>query len=234
MISGQQLKIIGHRGWPSRFPDNVLAGIAAAAEVCDMVEVDIRMTTDNALVLSHDPRLRGHLVAETSWADLATLDLGEGHHPLTLMGLIEALPGLSLNLEIKNFPGDAGFDPEHRLARMTADLARPADLVTCFNWPTVDLLRSTHPEIATGLLVDDGWSLGDAVEHAAATGHRAVVPHWELALASPEAVGAAVAAGLMVVVWTLNDPVVATKLAAAGVEAIITDDPGEMRRALRE
>ena len=199
-----------------------------------MVEVDIRLTVDDSLVLSHDPRLRDLLVAETTWADLQSLDLGDGHRPLTLIGLIKALPDLPLNLEIKNFPGDVGFDPEHRLALMTADLARPPDLVTCFNWPTVDLLRTTHPEVATGLLVDEGWGLGDAVEHAIEFGHKAVVPHWELALAYPESVGAAVAAGLMAVVWTLNDSAVARKLAAAGVDAIITDDPGEMRRALRE
>jgi glycerophosphoryl diester phosphodiesterase len=36
-----------------------------------------------------------------------------------------------------------------------------------------------------------------------------------------------------VTVWTLNDPEMARDLAAIGVTAIITDDPGLMSQALR-
>jgi glycerophosphoryl diester phosphodiesterase len=233
-ISGETLKIVGHRGWPSRFPDNVLAGIEAAAAVADMVEVDVRLTRDEVLILSHDPALAGVPVTTSGWPELAGIDLGGGHHPLSLDTLLAAVPDLPLNLEVKNSPDEPGFDSQSRSGFLTADRARPGDLITSFHWPTVDALRASHPAVATGLLVDRDWSLEDAVDHALQLQHLAVAVHWELARSQAAVVTAAAGAGLAVLVWTLNDSAVASELEEIGVTAVVTDDPGAMRSALRE
>lgn len=226
------MKVIGHRGWPTRYPDNVLEGIAAALEVADMVEVDVRVSGDQHLVLSHDSALDGLAVAETSWADLARVDLGGGFHPASLDQLLERFPESSFNLEIKNSPGEPGFDADNRGALRTAALARPGDLLSCFFWPAMDAVRLAFPDVATGLLVDSNGDVAGAVDHALAQGHVAVVPHWELALRSGPACQIAAEAGLTVAVWTLNDPSRIGELESIGVTAIITDDPGELRRAV--
>jgi glycerophosphoryl diester phosphodiesterase len=58
--------VIGHRGFPSRHPDNSLAGIAAALEVgADGVEVDVRRCAEGAWVCHHDLRRGGRPVR--SW-----------------------------------------------------------------------------------------------------------------------------------------------------------------------
>ncbi|HEX5671591.1 MAG TPA: glycerophosphodiester phosphodiesterase [Acidimicrobiia bacterium] len=233
MISGETLKIIGHRGWPTRFPDNVMAGIEAATKVADMIEVDVRLAADGVLVLSHDPHLNGHEVHTSTWAQLADLDLGGGHRPVTLENLLRKFPGFPFNLEIKNYPGDPGFDQDHGLAFLVADRARPDDLLSCFYWPTMDALRISHPDVRTGLLIEVGGSIGDAVNHALELGHEVVVPHWQTARSDPMAVDEARESGLGVTVWTLNDPEMAKDLASIGVTAIITDDPGLMSQALR-
>jgi glycerophosphoryl diester phosphodiesterase len=230
----ERVRVIGHRGWPILYPDNVLAGILAAAEVADMVEVDIRATSDGTLVLSHDPYLGGKVIAETPWSELADLDVGDGYRPLDLTGLMAALPTFPINLEIKNLPNEPGFDPEHGVALRTAEAARRGDLLSCFYWPAMDAVRAERPAVATGLLVDQGWSLADAVDHAIARGHVAVIPQFELALSSEAVIRSASEAGLLVAVWTLNDPLVACQLAMMGVTAIITDDPGYMKRELKE
>lgn len=226
------MKVIGHRGWPTRYPDNVLAGVAAALEVADMVEVDVRASGDRNLVLSHDPVLGGLPVDKTPWATLAQLDLGGGFHPASLDQLLERFPTSPFNLEVKNYSGEPGFDPDHEVALRTAAAARPGDLLTCFYWPTMDAVRLDFPDVATGLLVDSDWDLAKAVDHALAEGHLAVVAQWELALRSGPVVQTAAEAGLAVAVWTLNDPTRVDELASIGVTAIITDDPGEMRRAV--
>jgi len=210
-----------------------MAGIEAASKVADMVEVDVRLAADATLVLSHDPRLGGLEVHASTWPQLADLDLGGGHHPLTLEALLKGFPRFPFNLEIKNHPGDPGFDETHGLAYLVADRARSVDLLTCFFWPTMDAVRISHPDLRTGLLVDVGGSIGDAVTHALAGGHKAVVPHWQTARADPMAVNEARESGLDVTVWTLNDPEMARDLATIGVTAIITDDPGLMSHALR-
>ncbi|MGH8958946.1 MAG: glycerophosphodiester phosphodiesterase [Acidimicrobiia bacterium] len=209
------LLIIGHRGWRARFPDNSLEGIMAAAEVAAMVEVDIRRAATGTLVLSHDP---------------VTPD----RDPPTLDEVLAAVPSFPLNLEIKNFPGDDGFEDDHGLALETAARSRPGDLLTCFFWPTVDEVRLRYPEVATGLLIDVGASIADATAHAFHQGHSTLVPNWELVFAQPDATRKAVAAGLAVAVWTINDPATARAFAKLGVGAIITDDPGLMAAALTD
>jgi glycerophosphoryl diester phosphodiesterase len=226
------VKVIGHRGWPTRYPDNVLEGIAAALEVADMVEVDIRVSGDQHLVLSHDPDLGGLAVGETPWAVLANVDLGGGFHPASLDQLLDRFPSSSFNLEVKNSPGEPGFDPDHGVALRTAARSRPGDLLSSFFWPTMDAVRVGFPGVATGLLVDSDWDVAAAVDHALANGHLAVIPHWELALRSGPACQIAAEAGLTVAVWTLNDPSRVGELESIGVTAIITDDPGELRRAV--
>lgn len=211
-MTSKKLAVIGHRGWPTRFPDNSLEGIKAAAEVAAMVEVDVRRDPSGTLVLSHDPVNR------------------ESQAP-TLDQVLAAVSS-PLNLEIKNFPGDYGFEDDHRLALETAARARPGDLLTCFFWQTVDEVRLRHPAVPTGLLIDVGASIADATVHALHQGHGTLVPNWELALTQPDETRRAIDAGLDVAVWTLNDPTTIPALAKLGVGAIITDDPGLMAAAL--
>ena len=58
-------KVIGHRGLPSRFPENTISSYEAAiAAGADMVELDFYCTADGALVCIHDPTLNRYLAAE--------------------------------------------------------------------------------------------------------------------------------------------------------------------------
>lgn len=53
------MKIIAHRGFSSRHPENSLESFdAAIAAGADFVETDVRMTSDGVLVCSHDPDLK--------------------------------------------------------------------------------------------------------------------------------------------------------------------------------
>ncbi len=51
-------------------------------------------------------------------------------------------------------------------------------------------------------------------------------------LCSPAAVRAAHSRGAPVLAWTANDPEAVRRLAAAGVDAIVSDDPGMALRTL--
>ncbi len=227
--------IAGHRGLPRAFPDNTLAGILAAQRVCDMVEIDVRRTADELLVLSHEPVLEGKLIVETPWAELATVDLGGGQPPVLLDTVLEEVNDLPLDIEIKNSPQDPDFDGTYWVARQVASRARPQDVVTSFHWPTVDAVRDAAPEVATGLLVDPRGSLEAAAAAAVAAGHGTVAPHWSLLTdRAHDRVEAMAGQGLDVVVWTVNDPAVAVTLAGAGVTVLITDDPVGIRRAVEE
>ncbi len=218
--------VVGHRGWPTRFPDNTLSGFIAAADVADAIELDIRRSSDGKLVVSHDPGLCGMPVSGTPWAQLSELDLGGGHHPVLLDEAMAALPGTPLQLEVKNLPIDPGFEPDHRIALETAERARPGDIVTGFNPESLATVRRVFPDVATGMCVPAAVSLDEAVKYCFDAGHGALIA--EHTLLETE-----LNADLRVYPWTVNDPGRAAELVELGVTGIITDDPGLLADTLR-
>jgi glycerophosphoryl diester phosphodiesterase len=213
----------GHRGWPSRYPDNVEAGIRAAAEVAGGVEIDIRRSADGHLVLSHDPDIEGAVVADHPWSTLSVIDLS-GHRPTLLEAVLDV--DVPLDLEVKNDPSEPGFEADHRLARDVADQARPGDMVTSFWWPSVDAVRSSHPHVSTGLLFEAPIDGLLAVRHAVDRGHHCIAP--QHGLVDETLMQAAGKEGITVVTWTVDDGAEAMRLDRLGVDAIITNRPGEL------
>lgn len=218
--------LVGHRGWPARFPDNTLGGFLAAAAIADMVELDVRRSADGKLVLSHDPVLGGLSVAETPWSELAKLDLGDGHHPALLDEVLAALGNTPVQLEVKNWPWEPGFEQDHRVALETAERARPNDVVTGFNRDSLAAVRRVFPEVPTGLAVPASVALDEAVKHCLDGGHTVLAPAHSL-------ITQALNVDLEVYPWTVNDPGRARELVELGVTGIITDDPGLISTSLR-
>lgn len=231
---GDRLQVVGHRGYPARFPDNTMAGMALAFGVVGMVETDVRRTGDGLLALSHDPHLLDHVVCETPWEVLRTLDLGAGQRPLLLAEALAAFPDRAFNLEVKNWPGDPGFEEDGALALEVAAVSRPGDLLSSFHWATMDAVRSAHPEVATGLLLEGDVALDAAIEWAVRRGHVAIIPEWSMLSGAEGAatVNTAHEAGVGVATWTVNDAQVVLQLARIGVDAVITNDPGLMVAAI--
>lgn len=221
------LQIVGHRGWPARFPDNTLAGLLAVSATADAVEVDVRRAGDGKLVLAHDPLIGDLIVSETSWAVLAEIDLGDGHRPALLDEALAALPDTPVHLEVKNLPHQTGFEPDHRLALETAERSRPADIVTSFNPTTLAAVRRSFPEVRTGLAVALGGDLEEAARLCHHAGHAVMAPAAEMITRPVHELG------LEVYPWTVDDPARAGELVELGVSGIITDDAPRLIAAIR-
>jgi len=187
------------------------------------------------MVLSHEPSFGSVGIADHSWEELREVDLGDGYHPTLLDDVLEALPDTPLDIEIKNFPYQPGFDPEGSFAVEVAARSRPIDVVTCFYWPTMDVVKVTLPEVRTGLLVFEAGSVSDVIAAARAGGHQLVAPHFSLLVESGErSIHTAHEAGLEVITWTVNDVAMAQRFVAAGIDGIISDDPAAISRSNRE
>ena len=222
--------VVGHRGWPRRFPDNTLTGFLAASAVADAIELDVRRSADGKLVLSHDPTLAGLVVSETPWSVLAELDLGDGHKPALLDEALAALPGTPVQLEVKNVPDQPGFEPDHRLALEAAERARPGDTITSFNHVSLKAVRRVFPDVPTGLAINRFCALEKGLNYCLETGHSVLIPE-ETLIDMP--IASAVFAEIRVFPWTVNDPDRARELVGFGVSGIITDDPGLISRHLK-
>ena len=223
-------QIGSHRGLSSAYPDNTLEGIVAASLVADFIELDVRRTADGQMVLSHDPEFGDAVINDHTWEELRHIDLGSGYGPALFGQVLEALPDTPLDLEIKNFPYQPGFDPSGEFAVEVAGLARPFDVVTSFFWPTMDIVKAALPDLRTGLLVFQGGTVADTLAAALEGGHEVIAPHFGLLMDDLQMISQAHEAGLEVISWTVNDPDVARALMAARIDGLISDEPERMKQ----
>ena len=230
--TGSKTIVVGHRGDPSRFPENSIAAILGAGDFAAMAEIDVRRTADGEMALSHEAHHGETLLIETVWAEISTLDLGRGHQIARFTDLLADIGDFPLNVEIKNWPIDPDFDPSFAFALKVAQRARFTDLITCFHWPTMHAIKRDLPDQWTGLLVDEAWDLAYAVDEANQHAHQALALHHSLIADQPESVMQLVGS-LEVYVWTVDDIDLGIRLADANVDGLITNDPEAMARALR-
>jgi glycerophosphoryl diester phosphodiesterase len=223
-------RIVGHRGASATHPENTVAAFVAAREAgADGIELDVRRTVDDVLVVHHDAALAdGRLLRRTPAAELPD-------HVPTLAEALEACGELWVNVEIKNLPSDPDYDAEHGIsvavaALVTAYGAGERVLVSSFDMATLDRLRAVEPSIPTGWLVSTGSSPAALLDRAAAHGMDAVHPY-DL-LVDEGFLRRARDRGLAVNVWTVDDPDRIVQLARWAVDGIITNDPVAARRAL--
>ena len=216
-------------------------------------ELDVRFTADGVAVVFHDPDLmrmtgtRGwiHELDADGFRTLRTDILGAGRRlalaaaPVPLATLDEVLRlarrhRAGLNVELKNLPGQPGFDPTGATAERLAAVLRGSGIaperltVQTFWAPDLAVLGGLWPRLRGSLLVQPGAdALG--VEWAVMAGACAVGLAWP---ASPDTVRRAHDHGLRVMTYTLNEPAAIRDAAAAGVDVIITDDPSMAQRTL--
>jgi len=234
--------VIAHRGGAGLAPENTLAafeaGLAAGA---DGLEFDVRLSLDGEAVLMHDPTLErttdgaGPVDRRTA-AELARLDAGcrferDGAFPFAARGI--GVPSLkdvlgrhgaiSLILELKS--------PDARLARAVVDEIRAAGAASrvtigSFQKGALDAVRALDPAIRTGADTDDVRNgldgrgdrpIFDAFQVPEVFAGRRVV--------TPEFIARAHAAGVVVMVWTVNLPDDMRRLLEWGVDGLITDRP---------
>jgi glycerophosphoryl diester phosphodiesterase len=227
--------VVGHRGERGgRHRENTPAAFdAAAAAGAEWVELDARRSADGAIVVYHDGWCPdGVPVVDRTVADLGALGI------CTLEEVLAGLPdGLGVDLEVKNLPGEPDYDPTDAVVGAVAEVVRDRTgdrplLVSSFNPLTVAELVRTLPDVPAGLVHFDSLSVTAALpiaveQKAAAVCSRVGAPDLDR-----DGIAAVHAAGLGMLVWTVNNLVQAAQLAIDGVDAICTDRPGALVEAL--
>ncbi len=220
--------VIGHRGAAARAPENTLESLrAAVAAGADIVEFDVGR--DLHLAHSADERPADVVTLDDALAYLAEAGLGV-HLDAKLPGyeaeLVDALR--RHGLEGRALVSTAFGATTRRLEQLAPLLPRaigyPRDRygVSRFRWPApltragASALRAAMP-LRVPLLLRRS---------------RANVLSLHHTLCSRSAVSASQRAGAPVLAWTVNDPRQVRRLAALGVDAIVSDDPEMARHAL--
>jgi glycerophosphoryl diester phosphodiesterase len=239
---------VGHRGAAALADQNTLRSFAAAvAAGVDAIEFDVLDLADGPLVLAHSNDLRevSHGAAAGTVRDRSLAELREVVPDLAT--LEEALAflaeqrGLGVHVDLKvtrRVPEVAEALRRHALDRRS--------VVSSFHRPSLDAIRRAAPNVCVGLTYPAdryGVSRSRALRPALRLATLAVrasiarrVPAMiargrpqalmlHHAVVSSGAVRQAHAAGAAVWAWTVDHPVELARVTAAGVDAVITNNP---------
>jgi glycerophosphoryl diester phosphodiesterase len=248
VFTAGQATLIGHRGMGKGvvggYLENTPASLRAALDTgLDWVEIDVRRTLDDALVVAHDAALSdGSYLAELTIDEATTLGATR------LEAVLEALPpGAGVVLDVKSSLSDAARAPGATtaalLAGSCADLLgdRPA-LALSFDPAALNHMRAVLPDMSLGLLTWHRFPIGHAVAAAAHLDVDVLAVHagslWrnaETGRADVPALDSVVQsvhdANRELLVWCPSERR-ARALAAAGVDAMVVDDVPRLVRAL--
>ena len=118
--SKKNIWVAAHRGWCSDYPENTMEAFKAAVELgVDQIELDVRVTRDNELVIIHDSTVDRTTngtgkVCDKLLAELKALDAGshkgeqfKGAQIPTFkefMDYIKDHPTMTIDIELKEYP----------------------------------------------------------------------------------------------------------------------------------
>jgi glycerophosphoryl diester phosphodiesterase len=228
--------VLAHRGASRRAPENTVEAFRVARDLgADGVELDVRRTRDGVLVLSHDPGIDGFgLLVERPFEDLRAAI----PRVPTLDEAFDALAGLIVDVEVKCFPTEPDADPERLVVRGVVERVGRRGLyeqviVSSFELDAVDTVHALDSRVTTAWLTS-GLAPATTLPIAASRGHAWLNPDRSTMLGSGagEAVREAAEHGVHLAVWTVDEPDDIAALAAAGVDAIITNVPDVARDVL--
>ena len=251
----------GHRGVRAMRPENTIPGFEYAIQAgADVLEMDVAVTKDNVLVISHDPHINpeictgphpGIAIRQLTLNELREYDCGalkNPHFPKqqpvpgTRIPTLDEVLSLSeksniqFNIETKSFPDHPELTPPPDVfARMLLDVIRKHKLdsrviVQSFDFRTLHATKRLAADIRLSAL----WE-GDARPFVdiAREGEAGIIsPLFKLV--TPQQVKAAHEAKIQVVPWTADTPADWQMLIDAKVDAIITDDPAALIGYLKE
>ena len=239
---------VAHRGGGMLAPEMTMEAMDNAVAVgADMLEVDVWSTSDGVLILMHDDTVDRTTdgtgaVVNLTWDEISQLDAayhysedggttfplrGTGITVPRLEDVLAAYPDIPMSIEVKQ-QAPSIVDP--LLALM--DQYGPTDrfVVGSFEPTPLNDIRAQRPEILTSMSATDGLSFFYNQDPAY------VPPTYYLA--APTSLGDIVLdasvidrahdLGIVVHVWTINDPTEMTELIGWGADGIITDDPATL------
>ncbi|MGC4084542.1 MAG: glycerophosphodiester phosphodiesterase [Vicinamibacterales bacterium] len=229
--------VFAHRGGAALAPENTLAAFEHGVSLgADGIELDVRPSRDGRVMVHHDEtldrttRLRGRVRDRTA-DELADADVPE------LAAVLRACPHVRVVVEIKE--NDPAF------GRRVVEELRTAGAIdrVCvggFRGAVLRAVRTEEPALATSASLEEvrialyrTW-LRWPMRNPPWAGYQIPERKGATRVVSPRFIADAHDAGLGVQVWTVNDPLAASRLLQLGVDALITDRPDVMVPLVRQ
>lgn len=236
---GDQPYVAGHRGDARGGPENTLPALQAVLDSpAEFVETDVQLTADGVPVLIHDWTLdrttdgTGPIWAST-WDEISALDAGSWAgakyaglgvpHLAEFLGILKPSDKHAI-VELK------GSWTAQQVTIVTTliqewDLSQRVVLAS-FDLMTLQAAQTVAPTIQRVIISRE--VNGDPAILAQACGAVGIVTSISFAQRVPDVVDRIHAAGLGVMLYTLNDATSWSEAISLGVDGIITDTPADL------
>lgn len=227
---------IAHRGDPAAAPENTLPAFdAALSSGADVLELDLRMTADEQVVIFHDELLdrttdASGPLADRTLAELQTLDAGSWYGSAwagtriptfnDFLPLLQASDARAL-IELKGLWTVEAMRPI--IAGIYRYGVQDRVVLASFELPTLFELWREAPSISRAVIVRR--LPDDPVAFAASVGAKTVVTSLRSFRVDPEAASTLRAAGITVIVYTLNRGDLWQQALDLKVDGVVTDAP---------
>lgn len=212
-----KVKIIGHRG-ASNHPENTVPSFESAiAQGVDGIELDIRMSADEQLVVVHSSVVGKNSVKSTAYADFKTLP--DGYEvPLFEDVLKQFGRKTSLDIELKH---DGIEEPAVKLIKKYCNPGKT--MVSAFDADSLSKVHELLPALQLGYIYNR--TQDEEARHNCPV--DVVIPQFRLA--SREMIEDVHEEGLKIWAWTVNDEAEVRRLVNLGIDGLITDHPDKVR-----
>lgn len=238
------LMLIAHRGGAGEAPENTLAAFRNAIALgMRFVELDVQMTSDAELVVIHDETVDRTTdgtgtVQEHSFEALRQLDAGSWFGPQFAGERIPLLrevldlcagAGVGVVVELKSPHLNPGI--EAKVAALLGEMwLRGAEniWVISFDHEAIRRMRQLDATVPLGYLYD--WNVESFV--TADNTVQALCPYFMTPVQHPKQVARARELGKFVFVYTVNNREDMQRVAAAGVDGMVSDEPSLLLRVL--
>ena len=232
MLGGVAPVVTAHRGYSAAAPENTLPAFQLAIDQgCEWAELDVQMTSDGVVVVTHDSNLKrctgkNAKVYDLTYAEVAQLDAGRWFSSRfadtripTLEQVLQLCRGrIGLNVEIK--PSAATPALEAETVRLLREYGFDSSncVITSQSYETLHKVKALAPEYPTGYILALGvgnyYDLPDADFFSV-----------ETTFITSGMVNAVHLRGKTVSAWTIDREKVATHMLELGVDDLITDKP---------
>lgn len=231
-------RVIAHRGAAAEAPENSMEAFDLGMRLgADAIELDVRRSADGVLWVIHDETLDRTTDGSGSVADLTRTEIeaarmSTGARIPELSDVLDRFPDVEITIDVK--------DPEAaaQVVELVGDLDRVAETILYVEEATAGATfrdyagrRATSTAQALRLALSPDWLA------KAAPREIPEVVHTPLELRGVPIVTQAFVqrvrnSGRSIQVWTVDDPGTAGRLAAWGVDGIITNDVRRLRARL--
>ena len=213
---------VGHRGARAYAPENTLASFKKALEIgVDAVELDVRKTKDNQLVVIHDADIKRTTDGEGLVSGLSLLQIkgfsAEGGEKIPT--LQEALDFLDKKVKVLIELKEAGIE-EQVLSIVHARGLEKNVVIISFLEEALRKVRELNKSIETGLIYA---KQSNPVKAALELKANYLVALYRFTHSAT--VQKAHENGLKIIVWTINTAEEAQDYAKKGVDGIASDKP---------